>query len=66
MAIATFVLAAYVHNKVMKNYVLKEYGKKWLTVWGYKLYFWQSSVFVSTLTTLLVVFLLKWSNVITF
>lgn len=50
----------------MKGFVRESLGKKWLNVWGNKVYFWQSSIYVSTAGTSLVIYLLKWSNVLTF
>jgi len=50
----------------MKGFVKESFGKKWLSVWGNKVYFWQSSIFVSTAGTALAMYLLKLSNVLTF
>ena len=65
-AIAIFLIINFLYYKGMNGYVRKSFGKKWLSVWGNKVYFWQSSIFVSTAGTALVMFLLKWSNVLTF
>jgi len=52
--------------KVMKGYVHEEFGKKWLMVWGNKVYFWQSLIFMSIAGAALVLYLLKWLHVLSF
>lgn len=66
IAVAIFLIINFIHYKIMKGYVKESFGKKWLSVWGNKVYFWQSSIFVSTVGTALVMYLLKWSNILTF
>lgn len=66
IAIAIFLIFNFLYYKGMNGYVKKSFGKKWLGIWGNKVYFWQSSIFVSTAGTFLVLYLLKWSNALTF
>ena len=66
IALVLFVSINLLYSKVLKKYVAKAFGEKWLKVWGNKVYFWQSSIFVSTAGTVLILFVLKWSNVLTF
>jgi len=66
IAIATFLIINLIYYKSMKGYVGKAFGKKWLKISGNKLYFWQSSIFVSTGGTFLIMFILKWANVLNF
>jgi len=66
IAVAIFLIISFLYNKILNSYIRKTFGKKWLTVWGNKVYFWQSSIFVSTAGTALIMYLLKWSNVLTF
>jgi dTDP-4-dehydrorhamnose 3,5-epimerase-like enzyme len=66
IGIAIFLIINFLYYKSMKGYVKESFGKKWLNVWGNKVWFWQSSIFVSTGGTVLVMYLLKWSNVLTF
>jgi len=65
-AITIFLIINFLYYKSMKGYVKDSFGKKWLSIYGNKVYFWQSSIFVSTAGTLLVMYFLKWSNVLTF
>ena len=66
IAALTFTVLSVLFYKVMKGYVQEEFGKKWLRVWGNKVYFWQSLIFVSIAGTAMIMFVLKWLNVITF
>ena len=63
---AIFIAVSVVLYKIMSNYVHESYGKKWLTLWGNKLYFWQSLLFSSMLSTALIMYLLKWTQVVSF
>jgi hypothetical protein len=65
-AVVIFVLMNLLFYLGMNGYVGKAFGKKWLNLWGSKLYFWQSSIMVSTGGTFLVMYLLKWTQVLTF
>ncbi len=64
--IAIFLIINFLYYKSMKGFIRESLGKKWLSVWGNKVYFWQSSIFVSTAGTALAIYILKWSNVLTF
>ncbi len=66
IAIVIFLIINIFHYIGLRSYVKKEFGKKWLKVWGNKVYFWQSSILVSTAGTLLLIFLLKWTSVLNF
>ncbi|WP_411030444.1 hypothetical protein [Spongiimicrobium sp. 3-5] len=65
-AVVIFLIINFLYYKSMKGYVKKAFGKKWLNIWGNKVYFWQSSIFVSIAGTALAIYLLKWLNVLTF
>ena len=66
VAVVIFLIINLLYSKILKDYVSKAFGKKWLTAWGNKLYFWQSSLFVSIAGTVLIMFLLKWTSILTF
>ncbi|MEL6809972.1 MAG: hypothetical protein AAFP76_01405 [Bacteroidota bacterium] len=66
IAIAIFLVLGFLYYKSLKGYVKEAFGKRWLQIWGNKLYFWQSLLFISTASTVLVMYALKWSNVLTF
>lgn len=64
--IIIFLIINFLYYIGMKDYVKKSFGKKWLNIWGNKVWFWQSSIFVSTGLTVLVMYILKWSNLLSF
>ena len=66
IAIAIFLLINFLFYKSFNGYAKKEFGKKMWKIWGNKVYFWQSSIFVSTAGTALIMYLLIRSNVLTF
>jgi len=59
IALVTFLVINFLYSKVLRIYVKKEFGKKWLTIWGNKVYFWQSCIFVSSAGTFLILYLFK-------
>jgi hypothetical protein len=65
-AIGIFLILGFLFYKSMNGYVSEAFGKKWLTLWGNKVYFWQSLLFMSLAGTAFILFLLKWGNVLTF
>ncbi|MGB5242685.1 MAG: hypothetical protein WBN28_13710 [Lutimonas sp.] len=66
IAVVIFLSINLLFSKILKSYVGKAFGEQWLDVWGNKLYFWQSSIFVSTAGTFLTMYLLKWAKLLTF
>lgn len=59
IALVTFLVINFLYSKVLRVYVKNKFGKKWLTIWGNKVYFWQSSIFVSSAGTFLILYLFK-------
>lgn len=66
IGIAIFLILGFLFYQSLKGYVRKEFGKRWLTLWGNKLYFWQSLIFISLASTALIMYLLIWGKVLTF
>ena len=63
ITISLFLISAFLIWKLTADYRKKEYSKK---MWRLaRIYYWQSVVFVSTGVTILVMFCLKWLNVLT-
>ncbi|RNL75236.1 hypothetical protein ED312_21740 [Sinomicrobium pectinilyticum] len=44
----------------------KEYGKKMWKRWDTRLFYWQGTIYTGTGITFLIMFFLKWANVLTF
>ncbi|MAU14919.1 MAG: hypothetical protein CMH46_05195 [Muricauda sp.] len=66
IALLIFIAINFLYYKSMNGYVRKAFGKKWLRVYGNKLYFWQSSIFVSSAATVFIMYVLKWASILTF
>ena len=66
VSLITFLILSVLFYISMKGFVRETFGKKWLMIWGNKLYFWQSLIFVSLAGTVIIMLLLKWANVLTF
>ncbi len=66
LATVIFLIMCFLFYKSMTSFVREKFGKKWLSNWGNKVYFWQSLLFVSVASTALILYLLKWGNVLSF
>lgn len=51
-------------RSITSGHFKKKYGKKLWNQWGTRLFYWQGAIFTSTGGTILVMFLLKWANVV--
>jgi hypothetical protein len=66
IAVAIFLMINFLFYKTLNVYYKTEFGKKIWKLGGARLYFWQGSILVSTVGTALIMYLLKWTNVIAF
>jgi len=66
IAAAIFLIINFLFFKILNVYYKNEFGKKMWKLGGARVYFWQGSIFVSTAGTALIMYLLKWGNVLTF
>lgn len=66
IAIIVFLAINFIFYKAMNGYYKREFGKKMWKLRGNKVYFWQGSIFVSTAGTFLVMYFLKYLNILTF
>lgn len=66
IAAVIFLTVGFLFYRIMRGYVKETYGKKWMNLWGNKVYFWQSLLFVSMAGTALALFVLRWAEVLTF
>lgn len=66
IAVAIFLIINFLFYKTLNVYYKNEFGKKMWKLGGTRVFFWQGSVFVSTVGTALILYLLKWWNVLTF
>lgn len=66
IAISLFLIITFLFWKTTKGHFRKEYGKKIWKQWGTKTFYWQGAIFVGIGGTSLIMFILKWTNVLTF
>ncbi len=66
IAFVIFLMLNFLFYKTLNVYYKNEFGKKMWKLGGARVYFWQASMFVSTAGTALIMYLLKWLNVLTF
>ncbi|TXG37283.1 hypothetical protein [Seonamhaeicola maritimus] len=66
MAIALFCIITYLYWKLTNGYAKKLYGKKMYEHWGSRMYYWSSVLLASGAITVMVIYLLKWGNILTF
>jgi hypothetical protein len=67
IAISFFLIITFLYWKITNGYFKKEvYGKKMFKQWGARTFYWQGAILVSGGLTIIIMFLLKWENVLTF
>lgn len=66
LAIIIFAVTTFLFWKALNVYYKNEFGKKTWKLGGGRVYFWQSALFVGTGTTFLIMYLLKWADVLSF
>ena len=66
IAISLFFIITFLYYKMTSGYAEKEYGKNMWKQWGTRTFYWTGALFVSGGVTVLIIFLLKWLNVLTF
>ncbi|MFQ3172932.1 MAG: hypothetical protein ACI8W0_000012 [Flavobacterium sp.] len=66
IAILLFLISNLIFWRITAVHRKKEYGKKMWKLLGARTYYWQASIYISTGATILIMFLLKWANVLTF
>ena len=65
-AILIFLIFTFLFWKLTSGYAKKEYGKKMWKHWPTRLSYWQGAILYSMGFTIITMFVLKWSNILTF
>lgn len=65
-AIALFSIITFLFWKLTKDHFRKEVGPKMWRKWRTRTFYWQGAIFVGTGGTFLILFLLEWTNIISF
>ena len=66
IAILIFFIVTFLFWRLTSGYAKKGYGTKMWKHWPTRLSYWQAAILYSTGITILIMFLLKWTNVLTF
>jgi hypothetical protein len=66
IAILIFLINIFIFWKLSKGPLIKEYGKAGWKNWRSRLYYWQAAIYYCTGGTFLILFLLKWANILSF
>jgi len=66
ITISLFLIITFLFWRLTSGHFKKEYGKKLWKQWGTRLFYWQGAIYTSTGITILIMFLLKCANVLTF
>lgn len=64
--ILIFLIVIFLYWKVSIGPFKREYGEKRRKIWGQRTFYWEGVIYGSTGITILLLFLLKWANVLTF
>ncbi|WP_093407714.1 hypothetical protein [Salegentibacter flavus] len=66
ITISLFLIITFLFWIMTSGHFRKEYGKKMWKKWGTRTFYWQGAIFVGIGGTFLIMYLLKWANVLTF
>jgi hypothetical protein len=66
LAILILLVVGFLFWKLTAPYSRKQAGNKMWKLWSTRLYYWQTVIYASTGITVLVLFILKWTHVVTF
>lgn len=66
IAISLFLIITFLFWRITIGHFKKEYNNKTWKLWGTRTFYWQGAILISSAFTILILFLLKWSNVLTF
>ena len=66
IAISLFLITGFLFWRLTSGHFKKEYGEKTWKKWGTRLFYWQGVIYTSTGITILIMFVLKWADVLTF
>jgi len=66
IAVLIFIIFIFLFLWLGSGYFKKEYGTKMWNHWPTRLSNWQAAIFYSVILTIITMFLLKWTTVLTF
>ncbi|WP_339698494.1 hypothetical protein [uncultured Marixanthomonas sp.] len=66
LAIVLFLGITFLFWRMTRAHFRKESGKKMWNQWGTRTFYWQGAIFVGVGGAFLILYLLKWTHVLTF
>lgn len=66
IAIILFCIIIFIFWKITANFRKKEYSQKMWKLWGVRTFYWEGAIYISTGITILIMFILKWTHILTF
>jgi hypothetical protein len=66
IVIILFLINLFLFWRITARHRKKEYGQKMWKLWGARTFYWEGAIYISTWTTILILFILKWANILTF
>jgi hypothetical protein len=66
IALSLFLVITFLFWRITIDHFKKEYDKRMWKLWGMRTFYWQGAILVSSVLTVLILFLLKWATVVTF
>ncbi len=65
IALVIFLIVTFLFWKFTNGYYRKGYGEKLWNHWSSRLFYWQGVIYTCTGITFVILYLLKWANVLT-
>ena len=66
IAVSLFIVITFILWRLSIGRFKKEYGPKRRKLWGQRTFYWESLIGISTGITFLIMFFLKWTNILAF
>ncbi|MDO7170596.1 hypothetical protein [Mariniflexile sp. AS56] len=66
IAASLFLLSIFLFWRITARFRKKEYSEKMWKLWGTRTFYWEGAIYISTGVTVLIMFILKWTHVLTF
>jgi len=65
IAILIFLVVTFIYWRITRHSIKKIYGENW-KIWGARTFYWQDAIYICTAITILILFIFKWTNVLSF
>lgn len=62
----TFLVILFIYWKTTIGHFKREYGEKRRKLWGQRTFYWEGAIIISSLLTILIIYILEWADILTF